>query len=61
MTLGLFCKHCRKENHDMLNCKHLGDGKCSICRKFGHTSDRYWERNIGKMKNGKGDCDNGKN
>ena len=57
---GLLCKHCRKDNHNTLNCKHLRDGKCSICGKFGHTSDRCWERNKGKWKNGKGDRDNGK-
>ena len=42
---GLLCKHCGKDNHHTLNCKYLGDGKCSICRKFGHASDRCWERN----------------
>ena len=54
------CKHCGKDNHDTIHCKHLGASRCSICGKFGHTEDRCWERDKGKRKNGRGDHDNGR-
>ena len=43
-----YCKHCGRNNHNMIDCIHLGKSKCSICGKFGHTADKCWKKGKGK-------------
>jgi len=47
---GMSCKQCGRNNHNTIDCKHLGKSKCSLCGKFGHTSEKCWDRDKGKRK-----------
>jgi transposase InsO family protein len=49
------CKHCGRNNHMTIDCKHLGKSKCAICGKFGHTDDKCWNKGKNKRKNEKED------
>ena len=43
-----YCKHCGCNNHNTIDCIHLGKSKCPICSKFGHTADKCWKKGKGK-------------
>ena len=47
-NLDKYCKHCGQNNHNTIDCIHLGKRKCSICGKFGHTADKCWKKGKGK-------------
>ena len=39
------CGHCDLHNHEMKDCKFLGQSKCGICNWFGHsTEDCYFKK-----------------
>lgn len=38
------CKHCGQNNHNTMQCKHLGKSKCAICGKFGYIAKKCWDR-----------------
>ena len=52
---NMHCKHCGFNNHNTIDCKHLGKSKCSGCGRFGHTSDQCYNKGKDKRKRAEND------
>ena len=41
---SLFCKVCKKTNHNAEKCWHKGKTQCNFCKKFGHIKKDCWHK-----------------
>ncbi|XP_069155715.1 uncharacterized protein [Solanum lycopersicum] len=41
---SLFCKVCKKTNHNAEKCWHKGKPQCNFCKKFGHVEKDCWHK-----------------
>ncbi|XP_069142917.1 uncharacterized protein [Solanum lycopersicum] len=41
---SLFCKVCKKTNHNAEKCWHKGKRQCNFCKNFGHVEKDCWHK-----------------
>ena len=41
---SLFCKVCKKTNHNAEKCWHKGKPQCNLCKKFDHVEKDCWHK-----------------
>ena len=41
---SLFCKVCKKTNHNAEKYWHKGKPQCNFCKKFGHVKKDWWKK-----------------
>ncbi|XP_069148339.1 uncharacterized protein [Solanum lycopersicum] len=41
---SLFCKVCKKTNHNVEKCWHKGKPQCNFCKMFGHVEKDCWHK-----------------